>query len=94
VSAFAKLFFAFCPLNNPIHLIPPIIGKCIAPTICQSVNLVIRDVAWNSLGRATLDRIDTEDGFELAMATNYLGPFTLTHLLLDKVGVAKKRKSS
>jgi NAD(P)-dependent dehydrogenase (short-subunit alcohol dehydrogenase family) len=70
------------------------VSRTIVPTICQSVNLVIRDVAWNSLGRATLDRIDTEDGFELAMATNYLGPFTLTHLLLDKVGVAKKRKSS
>lgn len=46
---------------------------------------MIRDVTWNTFGWQTLRRMDSEDGHELVMATNYLGPFLLTHLLLDKV---------
>ena len=34
---------------------------------------MIRDVTWNTFGRRTLERIDSEDGHEIVMATNYLG---------------------
>ena len=34
---------------------------------------MIRDVTWNTFGRPTLGRIDSEDGLEVVMATNYLG---------------------
>ncbi len=35
-------------------------------------------------------REDTVDGFEKIVATNYLGPFALTHLLLDKLSASGK----
>ena len=34
---------------------------------------MIRDVTWNTFGWQTLRRMDSEDGHELVMATNYLG---------------------
>lgn len=34
---------------------------------------MIRDVTWNTFGRRTLERVDSEDGHEIVMATNYLG---------------------
>ena len=34
---------------------------------------MIRDVTWNTFGRQTLERVDSEDGHEIVMATNYLG---------------------
>ena len=34
---------------------------------------MIRDVTWNTFGRQTLERVESEDGHEIVMATNYLG---------------------
>ncbi len=36
-------------------------------------------------GRTDMPWQGTDDGHELVMATNYLGPFTLTHLLMENV---------
>lgn len=40
------------------------------------------DVLINNAGTFSMRRQETEDGFELTIATNLLGPFLLTHLLL------------
>ena len=41
------------------------------------------DVLINNAGITESIRRQSEDGFEMTMATNFLGPFLLTHLLLD-----------
>ena len=43
------------------------------------------DVLVNNAGVMAPPRSDTPDGFELQMATNHLGPFALTGLLLDSL---------
>lgn len=43
------------------------------------------DLLINSAGVMYPPRQSTEDGFELTMATNHLGPFALTGLLLDRL---------
>ena len=45
----------------------------------------IIDVLINNAGMVTRDMKKSEDGFELLMATNYLGHALLNHLLLDLV---------
>jgi NAD(P)-dependent dehydrogenase (short-subunit alcohol dehydrogenase family) len=47
------------------------------------------DVLVNNAGVMALPRRVTVDGFELQMATNHLGPFALTGLLLDALGEAR-----
>ncbi len=47
------------------------------------------DVLVNNAGVMALPRRVTEDGFELQMATNVLGPFAFTGLLLDALGSAR-----
>ncbi len=43
------------------------------------------DILINNAGTLTRQRWDTVDGFEATIATNLLGPFALTNLLLDRV---------
>ncbi len=43
------------------------------------------DILINNAGTLTQHRTDTADGFEATLATNLLGPFALTNLLLDRV---------
>ncbi|MDP6436776.1 MAG: SDR family NAD(P)-dependent oxidoreductase [Gammaproteobacteria bacterium] len=43
------------------------------------------DILVNNAGIVESIRRESADGFELTMATNFLGPFLLTNLLLDKL---------
>lgn len=43
------------------------------------------DILVNNAGTLAEKRVDTVDGFETTIATNLLGPFALTNLLLDRV---------
>lgn len=43
------------------------------------------DVLINNAGLVAQRRSDTVDGFETTLGTNFLGPFALTNLLLDRV---------
>lgn len=43
------------------------------------------DILINNAGTLTRERTDTVDGFEATIATNLLGPFALTNLLMDRV---------
>jgi NAD(P)-dependent dehydrogenase (short-subunit alcohol dehydrogenase family) len=47
------------------------------------------DVLVNNAGVMALPRRTTADGFELQMATNHLGPFALTGLLIGALGSAR-----
>lgn len=50
------------------------------------------DVLINNAGTITGRRIQTADGFEYTFASNYLGPFLLTNLLLPKLEVASSSR--
>ncbi len=43
------------------------------------------DVLVNNAGLVLSERAETVDGFETTFATNHLGPFLLTNLLLDRI---------
>ena len=43
------------------------------------------DVLINNAGLVAQHRSDTVDGFEMTLGTNFLGPFTLTNLLFERV---------
>ena len=43
------------------------------------------DILINNAGLVAQSRSDTADGFEITLATNFLGPFALTNLLFDRV---------
>jgi len=43
------------------------------------------DVLINNAGVVAQRRSDTVDGFEMTLGTNFLGPFTLTNLLFERV---------
>jgi len=43
------------------------------------------DVLVNNAGLVLSQRIETADGLEATLATNHLGPFLLTNLLLDRI---------
>ncbi len=45
------------------------------------------DLLINNAGVMEVPHQQTEDGFELTLATNHLGPFALTGLLLDRLAV-------
>ncbi len=49
------------------------------------------DVLVNNAGILSARRQTTGDGFELTMATNYLGPFLLTNLLKEPLAAARGR---
>jgi NAD(P)-dependent dehydrogenase (short-subunit alcohol dehydrogenase family) len=48
------------------------------------------DVLINNAGIISMKRRMSVDGFELTFATNYLGPFLLTRLLLDRMNPASR----
>jgi NAD(P)-dependent dehydrogenase (short-subunit alcohol dehydrogenase family) len=50
------------------------------------------DVLINNAGTFSMDHQETEDGFERTMATNYFGPFLLTHLLLPSLRQAPQAR--
>ena len=52
------------------------------------------DVLINNAGIMFGSRKETQDGFESQLATNYLGHFLLTHLLLPKLKEAGKSGES
>jgi NAD(P)-dependent dehydrogenase (short-subunit alcohol dehydrogenase family) len=43
------------------------------------------DILINNAGAIAPRRTETVDGFEITLATNFLGPFALTNLLFDRV---------
>ena len=43
------------------------------------------DVLVNNAGVVLSERVETVDGLEATFATNHLGPFLLTHLLLERI---------
>ncbi len=43
------------------------------------------DVLVNNAGLVLTERVETVDGYEATFATNHLGPFLLTNLLLDRI---------
>jgi NAD(P)-dependent dehydrogenase (short-subunit alcohol dehydrogenase family) len=43
------------------------------------------DVLVNNAGRVATKRSETEDGFEILLGTNALGPFAYTNLVVDRV---------
>ncbi|CAH2097602.1 unnamed protein product [Euphydryas editha] len=47
------------------------------------------DILVNNAGCGVIKRKTTEDGIDLLMQVNYVGPFLLTHLLLDKLIASK-----
>ena len=52
---------------------------------CERIGLLINNAGIASVGHRT-----SVDGFELTFATNHLGPFLLTALLLDRLAVAAR----
>jgi NAD(P)-dependent dehydrogenase (short-subunit alcohol dehydrogenase family) len=54
-----------------------------------SANYLKLDVLVNNAATFTSKRAVTPDGFELMFATNYLGPFLLTRLLIPKLQAAR-----
>jgi NAD(P)-dependent dehydrogenase (short-subunit alcohol dehydrogenase family) len=46
------------------------------------------DVLVNNAGLVLSERTETVDGLEATFATNHLGPFLLTNLLLERIGVS------
>jgi NAD(P)-dependent dehydrogenase (short-subunit alcohol dehydrogenase family) len=48
------------------------------------------DLLINNAGVMAVPYQRTEDGFELTLATNHLGPFALTGLLLDRLGAGAR----
>jgi NAD(P)-dependent dehydrogenase (short-subunit alcohol dehydrogenase family) len=43
------------------------------------------DILINNAGGLSQHRVDTVDGFEMTIGTNFLGPFALTNLLFERV---------
>lgn len=43
------------------------------------------DILINNAGALSQHRADTVDGFEMTIGTNFLGPFALTNLVVDRV---------
>ena len=50
----------------------------------ERVDILINNAATNQ----SLRKISKEEGIELMLMTNHLGPFLLTNLLLDKIKVS------
>ena len=67
--------------------------ECDISSMAQVRNLAARinadyerlDILVNNAGITEAVRRESADGFEMTMATNFLGPFLLTNLLLDKI---------
>lgn len=55
------------------------------PGLLDDAGIHAVDILINNAGTLTDKRVDTVDGFEATIATNLLGPFALTNLLLDRV---------
>ena len=49
------------------------------------------DILVNNAGVAQARRVESAEGFELTFATNHLGHFLLTHLLLDRLEAGRGR---
>src|SRR5437660_6693335 len=58
----------------------------VAQEICARYGVV--DVLVNNAGVQDMQARLTSDGFDHMLASNYLGPFLLTDLVLDRVGAA------
>ncbi|MGW0163296.1 SDR family NAD(P)-dependent oxidoreductase [Mycobacterium sp. NPDC003323] len=55
------------------------------PGLLDDAGIDSIDILINNAGTLMQRRTDTADGFEATIATNLLGPFALTNLLLDRV---------
>lgn len=55
------------------------------PGLLDAEGLDAIDILINNAGTLAEHRVDTVDGFESTIATNLLGPFALTNLLLDRI---------
>lgn len=73
---------------STLHLICWLLLNCFSfVRILDNENKI--DILINNAGVAFQDFEKTGDGFEIHLATNYLGHFLLTHLLLPKLKKAE-----
>jgi NAD(P)-dependent dehydrogenase (short-subunit alcohol dehydrogenase family) len=61
--------------QTSIHAFPALLDD-----VCDGVDVLI-----NNAGALAQHRADTVDGFEMTIGTNFLGPFALTNLIVDRV---------
>ncbi|XP_029947652.1 retinol dehydrogenase 12 [Salarias fasciatus] len=72
--------------NNDVHL--RLVDLCLLSSVREFAERILKEekalhILVNNAGVSGLPRQITKEGFEASFATNHLGPFLLTNLLLD-----------